>query len=74
MEIQKALAEALSKYGQVDYKGRLVASVSLHHDDIELSAATLAVLNSLPYAADDTGEIKYATRKVDQVRNLQIWK
>ena len=74
MTIQKALAEALEKYGHKDIHGRPrnQASIAIHRiNEYELdSANTLASLTG----EDRTSVIKYAVRKVDQVINLHIWK
>lgn len=71
--IQNALAEVLAKYGTTDYKGRKVAKIALHRiSEYDLTNAN--VLMSLPYNFDDTDEIKYAVRRVDQVINLEVWK
>jgi hypothetical protein len=73
MKEQTALAEVLEKYGTTDWKGRKVAKIALHKiGDYDLVNA--GTLLSLPYSFDDSGEIKYAVRRVDQVINLEVWK
>jgi len=71
--IQTALAEILNKYGSVDYKGRTVAKIALHRiGEYNLENATTLI--TLPFSSDDSGEIKYAQRRVDQVHNLEVWR
>ena len=72
-QIQKALAEALEKYGQTDSRNRRNVTIALHRAN-EYSDLDIETLMSLPYAADDTDVIKYDVRKVDQIINLHIWK
>lgn len=68
---QQALAEVLQKYGRNNF-----AKIPLHTNDYTdgLTTETVAQIKSLPYAFDDTNEIKYSVRRVDQVVNLEVWK
>jgi hypothetical protein len=68
---QNALSEILQKFGHNNY-----ANIPLHRTDYTdaLSLETIAIINSLPYAMDDTQVIKYNLRKCDQIINLEVWK
>jgi hypothetical protein len=76
MTTQTALAEVLAKFGTTDHRGVVFTKIPLHRTDYtdQLSAETVEILNSLPYAFDDSDEIKYSRRSVDQVVNLDVWK
>lgn len=76
MTTQQALAEVLQKFGTVDYKNRTWAKIALHRSDNTdlLSAETVRVINSLPWAFDDSETIKYCVKTADQVKNLEVWK
>ena len=73
--IQTALRAALAGYGQVDYKGRVIATIALHRisEYLSLTPATRLILTNLPYGYDCAEEIKYDQRRVDEVWNLHIW-
>ena len=72
-QIQKALAEALEKYGQTDYKNRRFATIPLHRIS-EYNLENAETLMTLPYSSDDSEAIKYDVRRVDELINLHIWK
>jgi hypothetical protein len=75
MTAQVALAEVLAKFGTTDKRGTF-AKIPLHRTDYtdQLSAEAVAIVKSLPYAFDDSDEIKYSRRQCDQVVNLEVWK
>lgn len=66
-QIQTALLEVISKFGP--------GKIPLHRADYtdQLTPETVQTLLNLPWAFDDSGPLKYAVRRVDQLINLEVW-